>query len=212
MKKLLLSLIAVSALAFTTQAQTEKGKFMLGGNVEFDSNKPNGASKSNTIFNIVPSVGYFVTDNFAIGTGVGYESAKNHVDATTVNGVNIGGSTTKNQAFVVAPFARYYKGITEQFKFFGQLSVPMAFGNTKVGDVDGNNYAKVSKYNNVGVALSPGFAFFPSKKFGIEFSVQGISYNDNTLKNNNGDKIGGNKDFNIGANFFAPKLGVQFYL
>ncbi|KIO74864.1 hypothetical protein TH53_24030 [Pedobacter lusitanus] len=208
MKKLLLSLIAVSALAFTTQAQTEKGKFMLGGNVEFDSNKPNGASKSNTIFNIVPSVGYFVTDNLAIGTGVGFESSKNHVDALGT----VAGFTTKKQAFVVAPFARYYKGITEQFKFFGQLSVPMAFGNTKVGDNDGNNYAKTSKYNNIGVALSPGFAFFPSKKFGIEFSVKGISYNDNTLKNNNGDKIGGNKDFNIGANFFAPKLGVQFYL
>jgi hypothetical protein len=210
MKKLLLSLIAVSALAFTTQAQTEKGKFMLGGNVEFNSNKVDGANKANTTFDIVPSVGYFVTDNFAIGTGVGFETSKIHT-STTVAGNTIG-ATRKDQAFVVAPFARYYKGITEQFKFFGQLSVPMSFGNTKVGDVDGNNYAKVSKYTNVGVALSPGFAFFPSKKFGIEFSVEGISYNDNKLKDNNGDKIGGNKEFNVGANFFAPRLGVQFYL
>lgn len=208
MKKLLLSLIAVSALAFTTQAQTEKGKFMLGGNVEFDSNKPNGASKTNTSFNIVPSAGYFVTDNFAIGTGIGFESSKFHTNAVGT----VAGFTTKTQAFVVAPFARYYKGINESFKFFGQLSVPMAFGNNKVGDNDGNNYVKTSKYNNVGVALSPGFAFFPSKKFGIEFSVQGISYNDNTNKDNDGNKIGGNKEFNIGANFFAPKIGVQFYL
>ncbi|RAJ37429.1 outer membrane beta-barrel protein [Pedobacter cryoconitis] len=208
MKKLLLSLIAVSALAFTTQAQTEKGKFMLGGNVEFDSNKPNGANKSNTSFNIVPSVGYFVTDNFAIGTGVGFESSKFHVNVNDAAGI-----TQKTQAFVVAPFARYYKGINESFKFFGQLSVPMAFGNNKTGDNDGNNYVKTSKFNNVGVALSPGFAFFPSKKFGIEFSVRGISYNDNTNKDNDGNKIGGgNKEFNIGANFFAPKIGVQFYL
>ncbi|MGY0040921.1 outer membrane beta-barrel protein [Pedobacter sp. NJ-S-72] len=208
MKKLLLSLIAVSALAFTTQAQTEKGKFMLGGNVEFDSNKANGASKANTTFNIVPSVGYFVTDNLAIGTGVGFQTSKNHVDVAGT----VAGFTTKKQAFVVAPFARYYKGITEQFKFFSDKSVPMAFGNNKLGDNDGNNYAKVSKSTEIGVALSPGFAFFPSKKFGIEFSVRGINYNDITIKDNNDNKIGGNKEFNVAANFFAPKIGVQFYL
>lgn len=207
MKKLLLSLIAVSALAFTTQAQTEKGKFMLGGNVEFNSTKENGASKSDTKFNIVPSVGYFISDNFAIGTGVGFGFAK-----TQAGTAALPNAAVKTQEFVVAPFARYYKGINESFKFFGQLSVPMAFGNNKV-TADGDNYTKVSKYNNVGVALSPGFAFFPSKKFGIEFSVQGISYNNDSVKDNNGTKIGGSdKSFNIGANFFAPKIGVQFYL
>ncbi|MET4140395.1 outer membrane beta-barrel protein [Pedobacter sp. UYP1] len=207
MKKLLLSLIAVSALAFTTQAQTEKGKFMLGGNVEFNSTKENGASKSDTKFNIVPSVGYFISDNFAIGTGVGFGFAKDQKNTTALPN-----AATKTQEFVVAPFARYYKGINESFKFFGELSVPMAFGNNKA-TADGDNYTKVSKYNNVGVALSPGFAFFPSKKFGIEFSVRGISYNNNSLKDNDGNKINGSdKSFNIGANFFAPKIGVQFYL
>ena len=206
MKKLLLSLIAVSALAFTTQAQTEKGKFSLGGDVELNSDKAQGAAKSNISFTVLPTVGYFVADNFSVGTGVGYEFAKAYVGAGAT------ASSLKNTAFVVSPFARYYKGITEQFKFFGQLSVPMSFGNTKVGDANGDNFTKVSKDTNVGVALSPGFAFFPSKKFGIEFSVNGISYNDATLKDNNDNKIGGSKNFNVGANFFAPKIGVQFYL
>lgn len=210
MKKLLLSLIAVSALAFTTQAQTEKGKFMLGGDVEFNSSKANGVDKSNKSFAIVPSVGYFVTDNIAIGTGIGFESTKNYNYTTLTPTVT--GFSTKTQAFVVAPFVRGYKGITDQFKFFGQLSVPMTFGNAKTGDVNGDNFVKNGNNNNVGVALSPGFAFFPSKKFGIEFSVNGISYNDNRLEDSNGNKTGGNKNFNIGANFFAPKIGVQFYL
>ena len=207
MKKLVLSLIAVTALAFSTQAQTEKGNYIIGGNVELNSGKNDGAPKSNINFSIVPSVGYFVTDNLAIGTGVGYQFNKYY----SIQPANTF-SSTKQQAFVVSPFARYYKGINEQFKFFGQLSVPMSFGNTKVGDVDGNNYVKVSKDNNVGVALSPGFAFFPSKKFGIEFSVNGISYNDYSRKDGNDNDNGGSKNFNIGANFFAPKIGVQFYL
>ncbi|KEQ31439.1 outer membrane beta-barrel protein [Pedobacter antarcticus] len=202
MKKLLLSLVAVSALAFTTQAQTEQGKFMIGGNVELNTNKTSGAKKTDFNFAVIPSVGYFVSDNFAVGTGIGYSYAK--IYSTT--------ASVKNNAFEVSPFARAYKGISDEFKFFGQLSVPMTFGNTKVGDAEGNNMVKTGNNNQVGVALSPGFAFFPSKKIGIEFSVRGISYNDNRLENADGDKVGGSKNFSVGANFFAPKLGVQFYL
>lgn len=209
MKKLLLSLFAVSALAFSTQAQTEQGTFMLGGNVGFNTSKVDGAAKSNIDFNIVPSVGYFVSNDFAIGTGIGYETSKYYTVASSAN--TTAGSSTKTNAFVVSPFARYYKGINEQFKFFGQLSVPMSFGNTKMGDGNGDNLQKVSKDNNVGVALSPGFAFFPSKKFGIEFSVKGISYNDANYKDANGNKLTGTKEFSIGANFFNPNLGVQFF-
>lgn len=202
MKKLLLSLVAVSAFAFTTQAQTEQGKFLVGGNVELNTNKVNGAAKTDLNFSVIPSVGYFVSDNFAVGTGVGYTYAKGY-SAT---------ASAKSNAFVVSPFARAYKNISDEFKFFGQLSVPMTFGNNKVGDAEGNNMVKTGSNNAVGVALSPGFAFFPSKKIGIEFSVNGISYNDYRLKDADGDKIGGSKNFNVGANFFAPKLGVQFYL
>jgi len=212
MKKLLLSLIAVSALAFSTQAQTEKGNFMIGGNVQVSSDKQDDADKANTNFTINPSVGYFISNNFAVGTGIGYQFSKTHT--TNVTGGNITAiDTRKNEAFVVSPFARYYKGASEQFKFFGQLSVPMAFGNTKTGDADGNNYVKTNKYNSIGVALSPGVAFFPGKKFGIEFSVEGISYNNYSVKDGNDNDIigGGSKSFNLGANFFNPNIGVQFY-
>lgn len=201
MKKLVLSLLAVSAIAFTTQAQTEKGNFVVGGTVQYQSEKVDGANKADKTFQIVPSVGYFVANNIAVGTGIGYQYAKEYNTA----------STLQSSAFVINPFARAYKGVNDQFKFFGQLSVPMSFGNTKAGDVNGDNMTKVGKNNNIGVALSPGFAFFPSKKFGIEFAVKGISYNDNKLENANGDKIGGDKNFNIGADFFAPNIGVQFY-
>ena len=67
MKKLLLSLVAVAAFAFSTQAQTEKGKVMLGGNVGFSTSKVDGANKSDFNFRAIPSVGYFVSDNIAIG-------------------------------------------------------------------------------------------------------------------------------------------------
>jgi opacity protein-like surface antigen len=201
MKKLLLSLVVVSAMAFTTQAQTEKGKFIVGGNAAFDTNKSDAeGAKSNTSFKIVPSVGYFVSDNIAVGTGVGYSYDK-----------QVG--KFENQAIVVSPFGRYYANLSESFKFFGQLSVPMAFGKDKAVDAAGKVGDKVGTSTQIGVALAPGFAFYPTKRIGIEFGINGLSYNNTRYENADGDKIkgAGSDSFSLGANFFKPNLGIQFH-
>src|SRR3546814_13506607 len=75
--------------------------------------------------------------------------------------------------FSAAPFARLYKG-DGNFKFFGQLSVPMGWGTSKA---DGDKVANTQRY---GVELAPGFAFFPTEKIGIEFSVRGLYYQNAT--------------------------------
>jgi outer membrane protein W len=200
MKKLLLSMVAVAALAFTTQAQTEKGNFMLGGNVGFSTSKTDGAAKSDVSFSIVPSVGYFVSDNFAVGTGVGYTYDKQ------VSKNNL------NQAFEVSPFGRYYVNLSDQFKFFGQLSVPMAFGNIKVVDNQGNVADnKLASTTSIGVNVAPGFAFYPTKRIGIEFSVNGLEYNYFKAKNEVSGNSSETNSFGLDADTFAPKLGVMFH-
>ncbi|HWW42514.1 porin family protein [Pedobacter sp.] len=203
MKKLLLSIAAVAALAFTTQAQTEKGNTMLGGNLSFLSTKANGAPKSDVSFSIVPSVGYFVSNNFAIGTGVGYTYDKVANTAVTT------GSLT--QAFEVAPFGRYYVALSDQFKFFGQVAVPMQFGNYKSIDVQGNTSDKLGTTTNIGVTVAPGFAFFPTKHIGIEFSVNGLEYQHAQTKVEATGAKASSNSFGLDANTFAPKLGVMFH-
>ena len=199
MKKLLLSVVAVAGLVYGANAQTEKGKVILGGNVGFNSTKVEGAAKSDLSFSVVPSVGYFVDNNFAIGTGVGYNYNKQVSE------------NTLNQAFVVAPFGRYYVGLSDQFKFFGQLSVPMAFGNNKIVNDNGDTGAKVASTTSIGVNIAPGFAFFPTKRIGIEVSVNGLGYNNLNVKNEiTGGEVSSNS-FGLEANTFAPKLGVQFH-
>jgi len=199
MKKLLLSLVAVAGLVYGANAQTEKGKFIVGGSVGFNSSKVEGAAKANTSFNVVPSFGYFVSNNVAVGTGVGYTYNKNI------------SSFRLSQAFVVAPTARYYVGLSDQFKFFGQLAVPMAFGNSKFIDANGVEGNKLETTTSIGVNVAPGFAFFPTKKVSIEVSVNGLGYNNLTAKN----ELTGNKQktnsFGLEASTFAPKLGVNFH-
>lgn len=204
MKKLILSIALLSGVAFTTQAQTEKGKFIVGGNASYSTLKSDADNaKASHNFSIVPNVGYFVSDNIALGTGIGYQSSK----------ASYASLTGKQEAFVVAPFARHYTPIANNFKFFGNLSVPMAFGTTKAIDGDLKVGDKNGNSTTIGVALSPGFAYYPSSKIGIEFAFNGISYINQSFEDANGNKLKGEgvDGFSIGTDFFAPKIGIQFH-
>lgn len=199
MKKVILSLVAVAGLAFAANAQTDKGNVMLGGSLGVNSSKVKGAEKSDFSFSVIPSAGYFVSNNFAIGTGVGYAYDKKVSNESL------------NEAIVVAPFGRYYVGLSDQFKFFGQLSVPMAFGSEKELLANGDVDKKVGTSTSIGVNIAPGFAFFPTKKIGIELSVNGLGYNHLELKDTDSGAKFKASSFGLNADTFAPKLGVQFY-
>lgn len=202
MKKLILSAAALFAVVLSSNAQTDKGQFIVGGQVNYSSVKSDAeGAKATESFNIVPNVGYFVADNIAVGTGVGYAYAKTPGDIVE-----------KTQAFVVSPFGRYYVGDNAQFKFFGQLAVPMAFGKSESA-MDGDNFEKDGSLSSIGVNLSPGFAFFPTSRIGIEFALNGVSYTSTTVKDSDDNKIkgAGSETFSIGTDFFSPRIGVQFH-
>lgn len=195
MKKVLL--VAVLAVAgLTASAQTEKGKILVGGSIGLGTEKSDVDGAESTVnFEIVPKVGYFVSNNIAVGLGLGYEYNKFSDDS-------------KEDQVTVAPFGRYYKNLSDQFKFFGELSVPIGFGSAK--DEDGE---KEWESTSFGVAVAPGFAFYPTKKIGIELAFSGINFESRKVEDGDGDKIdaASGTSFGIGANFFAPRLGVVFH-
>lgn len=195
MKKLFFTLIAGLGLVTVSNAQTtDKGTFMLGGNVSYQYSKVDGVKGEKQGYAILPQAGYFIQDNFALGLGLGYAGSTDKNDA---------GSKIVSGEFSVAPFARLYKG-DGALKFFGQLSVPMGWGTNKVG---GSKTGTTERY---GVAVSPGIAYFPTSKIGIELAVRGLYYEHNSVKPKTGGKIGTN-EFGLNANSFAPTIGVNFY-
>ncbi|WP_312192247.1 outer membrane beta-barrel protein [Sphingobacterium sp.] len=193
MKKILLTLTAVAGLTIAANAQTEQGKIMVGGQIGFETSKVKDTDFKNNSFSINPTVGYFVSDNLAIGTGVGYDWSKNE---TTDN-------STKRDAFKVSPFVRKYSA-NGPLRFFAQLSVPMSWGKTTV---ETNNVKAESKFENYGVELAPGLAYFPTSKIGIELKVRGLYYNYNKDKTNDVAE----NTFGLNVNSLAPTLGVQFH-
>lgn len=216
MKKLV-TLAMLSAFALAANAQTEKGKIILGGSIGYSSSKynSNNIDGKQTSFDLVPSVGYFVKDNLALGLGIGYSEV---TFTSNDRSEFLLYQKNKTDYFIVSPFIRHYVNISDQFKFFGQLSVPMQWGNEKNDVSNGNptaNYTPNSGYktSSVGVSISPGMAYFPTKRIGIQLSVDGLSYfrNKSENKNQSSQPVNKNNTFNIGTNFFAPKIGIQFH-
>ena len=194
MRKLFLTMMTGLGFAVAVNAQTDKGNLMLGGNAAYDHAKVVDVDGNTQKYTIMPQVGFFVQDNFALGLGVGYSGTteKSPMDIKSTVG-----------EFAVSPFARLYKG-EGPVKFFGQLSVPMGWGTSKV---DGNKTGTTERY---GAAVSPGIAYFPTNRLGIELSVKGLYYEHASIKPEVGPDTKVN-EFGLNANSLLPTVGVNFY-
>lgn len=193
MKKLLLFAIVFTATAFTASAQTEKGKWLVGGGFTFASETdtdPNDIYKTKIkLFDFTPGASYFIMDDLALGLLIQFHSAN----------YNENNEPNKTTGFFVAPSLKYYLPIAEWFKFFGELQIPV--GSSKFEPFGG----VVQKSQIVEARLIPGFAFFPSKKISLEFGIGKMYYR--TTKS-------GDIKLNIFALEMAEDLnvGLKFHL
>lgn len=225
MKLKLLSFALLCAVALTTNAQTEKGKNLIGGSIGYGknentpSNTTNSAYSESNYFNVIPKFGHFVDKNLAIGLGVGYSESKNLYGTTYFisNGYLTTTSIAKNKAFNIGPFVRYYVDIADKFKFFGQGNFDFAIGKTNQSSSGtGTINYQSSKYKSTSytASINPGFAFFPAKKWAIEFSFPLLSYNKSNFKDdgiNQNSLAYENNSLTFGLNTFVPSIGINFH-
>src|SRR3989337_2214932 len=99
MKRTLSVLMAFLVFTLAASAQTEKGSWLVGGNVEVNT------AEDDTQIDFSPNAGYFLLDNLAVGARVGLNYRKQE--------------TTKTTSLGFGPFARYYFGTTN-IRPFGQ--------------------------------------------------------------------------------------------
>ncbi|MFH6958651.1 outer membrane beta-barrel protein [Flavobacterium aquidurense] len=181
MKKIILTAIAVLGFTFAN-AQTggfAKGDVFVSGALTLASEKT-GDDKS-TIFEIEPKVGYFVTENIAIGGKLGYRSVKDVSDA-----------------FKVGAFGRYYFTPASQFSVFGQAGLDYSNIKDKVSD---------AKANEFGVNAGLGLSYFLSNHFAIEVVWAGLGYR---VSDNGGDGADKTNIFEFGSDLRAVQFGVVY--
>lgn len=215
MKKVLLA--GAIALFGLSNAQIAKGTAYLSGSVGYSQEESNNGNYKDENFNVLPTVGYFVGTNLAVGLGVGYETSK-VTDITTatifpgVTGVNT--EITKKPAFVVAPFVRKYWTLGDKLYIFGQLAVPMKFGKTETenttvitsgSSVDTNSVSTEAKYTQIGVTVKPGLDYFLNKNWSIEATIGEFGYSN--YKPKEGDAT---NNYNFGLNLSSVTFGVKY--
>jgi len=172
MKKILFVVLLVSGVV-AAQAQTSKGSMTIGGDVSIQNTSVSGGSSVNsTTFS--PSFGYFLADKIVLGAALG-------VTNTSVSG------GASNNTFSIAPFVRFYKFTSDdKFAFFGQGSV---------------GYSTATGQNSVvSISIRPGFSYFFTQKWGLDFVLPGLAYS-------NGNNT---TSFGLTASL-SPSLGFRYY-
>ncbi|UOU97365.1 porin family protein [Chryseobacterium daecheongense] len=216
MKKLLLaSAVALFGLA---NAQISKGTVYVSGQVGYSQEENNNNDSKVESFRIVPTVGYFVAPNLAIGTGVGYVNDK--FSTTTTNVVGSATVVSKGEetqsAFVVAPFVRKYWTLGDKLYIFGQLEVPMEFGKLKDETssviTDGNTTVTNStsdeaNYTSIGVNIKPGLDYFLNKNWTIEATIGEFGYNTAKLDVDGAKSV---NNYKFGLNLSSVTIGVKY--
>ena len=230
MKKLLFA--SAIALFGLSNAQIAKGTTYLSGQVGYSQENDNNTDRKVSSFKVVPTVGYFVDTNFAIGLGIGYVNNKTTLENTESN--TIGNITTSkvskgediNNAFVIEPFARKYWTLSDKLYFFGQLSVPMAFGSGKTEDSSTttttvssstgtpatttntiSQNADKAKSTSIGVAIKPGLDYFLNKNWTIEATIGEFGYNTSKFDTDGAKSV---DNFKFGLDLSAVTIGVKY--
>lgn len=170
MKKILLSAIAVMAFGFANAQEASttgfaEGDLFMSGSFGYSSTKT-GDVKSNE-FSIAPRVGYFVTNNIAVGGQLGYVSGTD----TEVDGMG-GTFDVDTNVFTVGAFGRYYFTPARNFSFFGHLGFDYATAKTETEGVDGE-----VKADGFQIALAPGISYFVSEHIALEATFGNLGYN-----------------------------------
>ena len=200
MKKLLIA--SAVALFGLSNAQIAKGTTYVSGVVGYSSVDNNNNDNKVDNFAVVPTVGYFVAPNLAVGLGVGYAST---TDKTTFEG---GYDKETLSAFVVEPFVRKYWTLGDKLYFFGQLSVPMEFGNEKGEEkVGSTTVSDKVKYNSFGVSVKPGLDYFLNKNWTIEATIGEFGYNTSKYDVDGAKNV---NSFNFGLNLANVGIGVKY--
>jgi outer membrane protein len=196
MKKLFIAAIAVFTFG-TINAQEDvagfsKGNVFVTGSVGFSSTSYDGDSQSN--FNIMPQLGYFVSENIAIGGRLGFMSSSVKVegsDSVSLSGWNVGA------------FGRYYFTPANQFSLFGEFGVDYASQQT--GQLTADN--KDININAFGAGLGLGLNYFVSKNFSIEATAGVLGFGS---AKTDVDGAKATNVFQFGGDWSAVSFGVNY--
>ncbi|PQL95150.1 opacity protein [Apibacter adventoris] len=192
MKKLfLVGALALGSLFASAQEKAGfDGRWFLGGAIGYDHDKIGATDVKNDNFRVTPLIGYFITPTIAVGGQIGYEYGQTKGASS---------AKVKENTFIIQPLARKYWGLGEKLYFFGQLDVPIKFGDTKVTGASKTNFV------DWGVNFRPGLDVFLTPNWSVETTIGRFGYG-----THNPDGVKHDDDSAFGINLNDVNLGVKY--
>ncbi|WP_324673738.1 hypothetical protein [Hymenobacter sp. GOD-10R] len=216
MQKSVCVAVLLGATTSIAQAQTEAGKLLLGGYINYSSTKTNttplnATPGTNTAknFNVGPKIGVFVANNLVLGLGVATSYNKqvsSYTDNTNTNPFQYTNTFTV-KGIEAGPFVRYYWMIDEKIGFYGQLIGGYQHQKQSSVSTSSNYYTSEGKSNGGYATVLPGFVFFPTEKFGLELMAGNFSYS--KWKGNNRSNMSQSSS-NYTSSSILTNFGLQY--
>lgn len=175
--KLLITAAFLSSIFLTASAQIEKGTWIIGGNVSYNTLKdknrsqtdlPQTESSKNGLLGL--SAGFAFKENNILGLIATYAPSRFNEERYVEDGFIQ--TQSKGHQKGIGAFYRGYQPLGNKFFFFGQTTAWYSNGTY-------NSYESITKMNSVDVSLSPGLAYQVLNNMHLEISIPnivGISY------------------------------------
>jgi hypothetical protein len=196
MKKTPFILLLLFCSAFSALAQTEKGTWMLGGSAGWSKSSSDyefgtGSGKyKNSSLSFSPNIGYFVSDNFALGLSLPIQFFK-----TEVTGEPLMMNDSRYFSYGFGPSIRYYFPLNEKWALLSTAAYNLgwAISDTQYFDgVSGMVVDNKSKNDWSGFAVGAGVSYFINKNIGLEglLQYQGTKHYENDTDDRLTFKVG----------------------
>ena len=196
MKKIILSLVAIATFGVANAQDKEtkgpgfsQGDAFVSGSFGINSTNNKNTDVKTNGFSIAPSVGYFFTENIALGARIGFSTDKTKTSGTT---------TDDNSSLAVGLFGRYYFTPASKFSVFTELAAAYQTDKDKISGV---------KVNGVGVGLGLGLSYFVSDHFAIEANYAALTYASAKADVSGTDTANA---FSLGANLDSVNIGLVY--
>ena len=186
-------------------AQFTTGKYLLGGDLYFQTENGKDVDYKNEGANVTLKFGKVIKENTIVGLNLvyGYSSFDNQGDQIQ-NSNNYGGGI----------FYRKYKTLSKDFHLFGETGLNYSYGEYK-NNYSGSNIWNKTITNGVNINFMPGLSYSLNNKVKIELlmpNLLGIGYTHSKYSmSNSPDETKNNFSFftNIDGNLLS-NFGVGF--
>ena len=158
-----------AAIATVSNAQISKGSVLLGGSLNFNSNKseePTYESKQKSV-GFTPVIGLAIKPNTILGIQFGYGHYSYDFPSNLYPYPD-----QKNSSYSSEAFLRKYFPLGKNFYAFGQGGI---FFNSSKGENTSTQSKQELKNWGVGLEIQPGISYAVSKKFQLEMALNNMA-------------------------------------